>query len=273
MEFLASLLQQGLNVKYCRALVRKTFLKCAVHFTSIIDLIKKHTARCDLCNNLSDGKFICQTCQHDIPHFSLPQSANNLLLWPAVDKIFPKRKFDQLLCYAPYIWPYDVWLKQFKYNARFELAPLFAQLLTISWQVHLKHLTNTDLLNDLYLVTSVPIHVTKWQTRGFNQAHLIAKRFARMNQLSYQPNLLSRVKKGESQVGQSGALRRKNLANAFEINSNLVDKVKYVIVIDDVITTGTTVNEISKTLKNHGVEQVLVMTIALSLPQAKGVKL
>ncbi|GHE96850.1 ComF family protein [Thalassotalea profundi] len=266
MEFLASLLKHGVNVEYCRILVKNFYHKCVKNTHLIFHLFKQHTARCDLCNNLSNGELLCQTCQQDIPHFRLPQGANNLLLWPAIDKIFPKRKFDRLLCYAPYVWPYDVWLKQFKYNARFEIAPLLAQLLTASWQEHLKHFSNSQWLEEHCLITSVPIHFSKWKTRGFNQAHLIAKKFAKVNKLPYQPNLLSRIKKGDSQVGQSGAFRRKNLSNAFEINKVLLNNAKYIIVIDDVITTGTTVNEISKILKNHGVEQVLVMTIALSLP-------
>lgn len=222
-------------------------------------------ARCDLCNNLSDGQFICKTCQHDIAHFILPQGTNNLLLWPAIDKIFPKRKFDQLLCCAPYIWPYDIWLKQFKYHARFELAPLFSQLLTGCWHDHLQRVTAHS-LSDNICITSVPIHLSKWQIRGFNQAHLIAKHFAKINNLPYFPNLLARVKQGDSQVGQTGVQRRKNLANAFTVNTNMLKSFQRIIVIDDVITTGTTANEISRLLKKKGIEQVTIMTIALSLP-------
>ena len=278
MEFLASFLS---NNSALITQIRTRYFSLTSTCMSILDQLKAQLSRCDLCNNRSrNGKLICSTCLQDCPHFTLPNGTHNLLLWPAVDKIFMKRSFDQLLCYAPYIWPYDAWLKQFKYNARFELAPLLAQLLTLCWQAHLKQLSDNkledkslligdavgDIVDDTVGVVSVPIHLTKWQTRGFNQAHLMAKHFAKANRLPYLSNLLKRVKKGESQVGQSGAQRRKNLAKAFEITTLSAINYRHIVLIDDVITTGTTVNEISRLLKKNGVEKVTVLTLALSLP-------
>ncbi|GAA5133169.1 ComF family protein [Thalassotalea piscium] len=268
MEFLVLLFKQRLLIQRYQQLVRCYWLKVKTLCLLLAHELKTSLARCDLCNNLSDGEFICRTCQHDIGRFNLPKGTNNLLLWPAVDKIFQKRKFDQLICYAPYIWPYDVWLKQLKYQAKFELAPLLAKLLTRCWQDHLSR-SSQYYINNSLCITSVPIHLTKWQTRGFNQAHLIAKHFAQANNLHYNANLLSRIKHGDSQVGQSGIERRKNLANAFTANTQLLKKFSHVVVIDDVITTGTTANEISRVLKKGGVEQVTIMTVALSLPLKK----
>lgn len=265
MEFLASLLKQHLHIKYYRSLFFAYLIKEIDRCVQVYKLIKKSLARCDLCNNHSDGKFICQTCLSDMARFSLPKNINNLLLWPAVSKIFQKRHFDQLLCYAPYIWPYDSWLKQFKYQARFELVPLFTELLNKCWQNHLKRSAESDIIVPT-CITSVPIHLSKWKIRGFNQAHLIAKHFAQANKFPYYANLLSRVKEGESQVGQSGVQRRKNLANAFKVNTETLKSFQHIIVIDDVITTGTTANEISRTLKKAGVKKVTIITVALSLP-------
>lgn len=265
MEFLASLLKRRLNFNGYRALFSRYALIGINYCRHAYKLVKKNMARCDLCNNHSNGKFICQTCLNDIAHFHLPKNINNLLLWPAVDKVFNKRHFDQLLCYAPYIWPYDRWLKQFKYQARFELVPLFSELLNICWQDHLKHSAESDVVIST-CITSVPIHFNKWKSRGFNQAHLIAKHFAKSNHLPYFPNLLSRVKHGESQVGQSGAQRRKNLAKAFTVKTETLKNFQHIIIIDDVITTGTTANEISRILKKEGVTKVTIMTLALSLP-------
>ncbi|XQW84920.1 ComF family protein [Thalassotalea piscium] len=268
MEFFASFIKQTIGNKSYQKNAVFYYHQALNHLAQFKHRFIKSIARCDLCNTLSDGKLLCTTCLHDTPHFILPKGTRHLLLWPAIDKVFNNRKFDQLLCYAPYLWPYDTWLKQLKYQGRFELAPLFAELLTLCWYQHLKQVQTDDYCDDI-CVTCVPIHMNKWLKRGFNQAHLIAKRFAQMNHLTYQANMLSRVTEGNSQVGQSGAQRRKNLSNAFAVNPQYIPTYKHVVLIDDVITTGTTANVISRILKKKGVEKVTILTVAISLPKDK----
>ena len=113
----------------------------------------------------------------------------------------------------------------------------------------------------------MPLHISKWQLRGYNQAHLIAKPFSQLLKLPYQGSALVRVKKNISQVGQTGAQRRNNLASAFTLRQPLTKAVKHVLLIDDVLTTGSTASEISKLLKRNGVERVTVVTVCLSLPK------
>ena len=113
----------------------------------------------------------------------------------------------------------------------------------------------------------MPLHISKWQLRGYNQAHLIAKPFSQLLQLPYQGSALVRIKKNTSQVGQTGTQRRNNLANAFVLPQPLPEKVKHVMLIDDVLTTGSTASEISKLLKCKGVEKVTVITVCLTLPK------
>lgn len=117
------------------------------------------------------------------------------------------------------------------------------------------------------LVLSVPLYVTKWQYRGYNQAHLIAKKFAKFSGIKYQHNAISRILETDSQVGQSGNQRRNNIRSAFDVNSTIPNLPKHVILIDDVVTTGTTVNEISSLLKKHGVQTVTVLSITIALPE------
>jgi ComF family protein len=220
--------------------------------------------QCDLCaqTGLSQA-LLCQHCLADLPLFNYQNLDGNLLNWPAIDKLFPKREFDQLMCLSPYIWPFDQWLKQYKYQGRFELQQLFSSLLNNLWQQLQPHSTA-----DNCLLLSIPLHVKKWQQRGYNQAHLIAKVFAENNQLTYHSSLLLRTIYNQGQVGQTGKQRRKNLKNAFEIKAcpERESLPEHVYLLDDVITTGTTVNEVCKLLKAHGVKTITVITIALSLP-------
>jgi ComF family protein len=111
----------------------------------------------------------------------------------------------------------------------------------------------------------VPLHITKWQQRGFNQAHLLSKVVAKKIAVPYDEKILFRKKITASQVGKSGNLRRKNLKNIFDVNFTQKNIPNHVLLIDDVVTTGTTASEISRCLKLNGVKKVTVLAVCLSL--------
>lgn len=223
--------------------------------------IQRTLSQCDLCgNNTFQHTLICPTCLAELPLFKQDIIQGDLLNWPAVNRSLPGIHFDHLFCLSPYLAPFNHWLSQFKYQGRFELASLFTYLLTKEWQK--SHSTSC-----IDLIVSVPLHISKWQQRGYNQAHLIASSFSQQLKLPYQDSALVRIKKNNSQVGQTGKQRRDNLANAFALNKPLSKKIKHVILIDDVLTTGSTASEISKLLKHEGVETVTVVTVCLTLPK------
>lgn len=105
------------------------------------------------------------------------------------------------------------------------------------------------------LVIPVPLHRRRERRRGFNQAELIASRLGRV----LTTHVLVRRKDTPSQTGLSRSERRRNLAGAFETRRKLSGSV---IVVDDVYTTGSTMNEIARTLKRAGAERVEVLTVA-----------
>jgi ComF family protein len=105
------------------------------------------------------------------------------------------------------------------------------------------------------VVIPVPLHRSRERRRGFNQAELIAKRLGRpMN-----TRLLRRRKDTPSQTGLTRNERKRNLAAAFEVRGRVNGTF---IVVDDVYTTGSTMNEIARTLKRAGAERVEVLTVA-----------
>jgi ComF family protein len=105
------------------------------------------------------------------------------------------------------------------------------------------------------LIVPVPLHRTRERIRGFNQAELIAARLGR----PVAKRLLRRRKDTPSQTGLTRNERKRNLAGAFEVCGNVSGTV---IVVDDVYTTGSTMNEIARTLKRGGAERVEVLTVA-----------
>ncbi|SEL41269.1 comF family protein [Colwellia chukchiensis] len=230
-----------------------------------LNYCKLKVSCCILCTNRCQVQpLLCQYCQADLAYFKHPVVPYNLLSWPAVAQLIKQPHFDQLIAIAPYVWPFKQWISLLKYQHQTELAGLLSHLLVKHWQDYLKH--DNPLINSHNsLVLSVPLHIRKWQVRGFNQAHLIAKQFAKASNYRYQHDVIIRAKYTENQVGKSGVARRKNLKNAFELNLTPTPP-PHVILIDDVVTTGTTANEICQLLKKHGVQTVTLLCISLALP-------
>lgn len=226
---------------------------------------------CDLCmQDLQHAEhdkqtslgLICDYCLADLALFEQEKIQGDLLSWPAVNRALPKCRFDRLFVLSPYLYPFDTWLKQFKYQGRFRLASFLSKLMAREW-LKACHLT---MMEEVDLVVAVPVHVSRWQQRGYNQAHLLAKGFAQQTKLPYAKHLLKRVKQNASQVGKSGAERRTSLRGAFCLRESLATQVKHVVLVDDVVTTGSTASEISAVLKEAGVEKVTLITVCISLP-------
>jgi ComF family protein len=105
------------------------------------------------------------------------------------------------------------------------------------------------------LIIPVPLHPSRLRQRGFNQAELIAARLGR----PIDARLLRRRKNTPSQTGLTRNERKRNLASAFEVCGEVK---RNVIVVDDVYTTGSTMDEIARTLKRAGAQRVEVLTVA-----------
>ncbi|TWX58584.1 ComF family protein [Colwellia hornerae] len=259
------------QLKFTRYLKQKSFC-----FIDRLQSFKAQLSCCDLCGGRCQSQaIICDFCLADLPLFDLRQLHGNLLTWPAINTLLPKRIFDQLISVSPYQWPIDLWVRQLKYHGRFELVALLSTLLFKQWKSSLSD-ENKSYKNRLHqpLLLSVPIHLKKWQTRGFNQAHLLAKSFAHLAQMAYYPDALQRISNNKSQAGQTGVTRRKNLRHAFKLSSEFLDNKsnqqsrlpEHILLLDDVVTTGSTCNEICRLLKANGVKKVTVLSLCLSLP-------
>jgi competence protein ComFC len=120
-------------------------------------------------------------------------------------------------------------------------------------------------LNKGFVLVPVPLSNKKRRYRGFNQAELLGKHISKNSNFE-QINLLKRIKNTHTQVTLSKQERSINLKEAFQINMNLnnMKSFKKVILVDDVYTTGTTLNECAKVLKQSGVEEVIGFVFAKS---------
>ena len=144
-------------------------------------------------------------------------------------------------------------IHKLKYESCKEVAYTLARLM---------HQKMADERIKLDAVVPVPIHKSKEEIRGFNQAQLIAEEIAAAAGIPLW-NCITRTKVTTDQFKLDKIHRNLNVHNAFCINM-LYNDVKYksVLLVDDVYTTGSTVDECSKILKQHGVHRVFVITAA-----------
>ena len=112
-----------------------------------------------------------------------------------------------------------------------------------------------------FTVSPIPLHFNKMKERGFDQAFLIARQVAKVLKLPLEGGLLRRVKATSPQATMTRAERARNIKGAFEINRPEHVLGKDILLVDDVFTTGATVNEAAKILKKNGARKVYVFTL------------
>ncbi len=115
------------------------------------------------------------------------------------------------------------------------------------------------------LILPVPLYAQRLRERKFNQATLIARACFRSDREKIKPDILVRHRATPTQTGLTGAARRKNLSRAFSVRKPEQIKNKNILLVDDVFTTGSTVNECAKILRKAGAKRIEVFTVARAL--------
>lgn len=140
------------------------------------------------------------------------------------------------------------WVGQIKYQAQFAVIEVMVD--TLICRLHF--LVKQGFIKMPQAIIAVPLHPKRLRKRGFNQAWLIAKTLSKKLQLPLLDDVIIRQANTLSQAGLSGTLRRKNLLNAFALIADISQQ--RVAIVDDVVTTGTTVSEISKLLSKQYID-------------------
>lgn len=115
--------------------------------------------------------------------------------------------------------------------------------------------------NDVELVVPVPLAPKRQRERGYNQAELLAHAIAGKLGIPFVPSAAKRIRETRSQVGLSIVQRRDNVAGAFWADPRHIDG-KCVLLIDDVLTTGATLNACALALRHAGASKIVAMTVA-----------
>jgi ComF family protein len=228
--------------------------------------------RCAICRqflwkgpliNEDNSLSLCHTCIADFRHICSP-------LCPICGVTFPSEIKDDHLCedclrkrpfydsaVAPYRYegPILEAIHRFKYGAKSFLAASLGPLLA--------QFTEERIENPRHLLTMpVPLHPKRVRERGFNQSLLLARYVARGLKSDLDFLSLKRLRYTLPQTRLAKKERQKNVRGAFQLNSRDAVKGKTIVLVDDVVTTGNTMNECARVLKKGGACKVFCVSLA-----------
>jgi ComF family protein len=163
---------------------------------------------------------------------------------------------DYLMSSLHYAYPVNYLLSQLKFKRDLTYAKIFSHIMLATLQKH--YAGQATALPDI--IIPIPLHKKRSRQRGFNQALEIAKPLARKLNIPLSIDTVQRIKYTQAQSLLSAAKRRKNLHHSFIINQRMT--AEHIVLVDDVVTTGTTVYELATLLKQSGVKKVGVWAVA-----------
>ena len=146
-------------------------------------------------------------------------------------------------------------LYDFKYKNKREYAKAYGEELVNNLKYEILA-WNAD------VIMPVPLHKSKLRHRGYNQAELIARELSRRLEIPMDSKILKRTRKTRAQKELNDSDRKKNVKNAFIVDKSIV-KYKKVILVDDIYTTGSTIDSCAKVLKEKGVEKVYYVSLSV----------
>lgn len=209
---------------------------------------------CALCAAHSGAEVLCAACAADLPALrehcprcALPSPGGSACGRCLADP----PQFDATLVLWVYEFPCDRLVQALKYRAWLALAPFFARSLAAL------PLPAIDLL------VPMPLHPNRLAQRGFNQAAEIARSLARLRRVTFAPRGARRVRDTAAQTDLPYEERARNVRGAFACDLDLSGK--RVAVVDDVMTTGATLNELARVLKRAGAARVENWVVARSV--------
>ncbi len=167
------------------------------------------------------------------------------------------RSFNFNRAYAPFIYEDFVRtaVHQFKFNSKLNYGKLLAQLLA-------QHIVKNNIPTPEILIP-VPLYKNRIKQRGFNQALEISKILAKQFDCLVSKQAICRMRETKTQMELPASKRKANVKNAFKMRSvESLSAAKHAVIVDDVMTTGSTVNEVARCVKAAGVSNVDVWCIA-----------
>ena len=211
---------------------------------------------CLLCCAASGDALLCPACLRDLPRLpaaccprcALPTSRGEIC-----GRCLGKTPhYDAARAAFRYEFPLDKLIQSFKYGHRLALCDFLGRQLA-----QLAHGLEAD------LIVPMPLHPERLRERGFNQALELARPLAKTLRLPLDSRHCQRVRHTPAQAALPWKERVKNIRNAFHCTADFSGQ--RILLVDDVMTTGATLDECARTLKLHGAAHVTLLVVARTL--------
>ena len=211
---------------------------------------------CILCGALSGAHLVCPACYADLPRHPV---ACPVCAAPGVGQVCGTclqhpPAFERTYAALDYTFPVDKLIQAYKYHHQLALARLFGALLSRA----VRQQPRPD------AILPMPLHPARLRERGFNQATEIAKFVGKELRLPLAAHRADRIVNTASQATLDWAARKKNMRGAFACKAPVHGL--HLALVDDVMTSGATLDALSKTLKQAGAREISIWVVARALP-------
>lgn len=221
-------------------------------------------AGCPACGSATATAGICNACSKNVhsiepPYCSIcgrPFASRKGISHICSDCLHGKNKFVKSRAVFEYNGTIAGLIQQFKFHDRVDLSSLFVSGLV--------HAYTRDFDGDgISAVIPVPLSVKRLRKRSYNQTKVLADALSGKLAIPCFPRLLEKIKETPPQSTLNAAMRHENVRNAYRAHEARFLKGKKVLLVDDVITTGATINACTSALRRAGVRQVFVLALAM----------
>ena len=196
---------------------------------------------------------ICQCCGQPRQYDGQPTADQEVVCADCQKRPF---LLQQIRAATLFTDPIPTFIHKLKYTGSFALSHPLADLMIVAWE---KWRVPVD------LVIPIPLHRERKQDRGYNQSELLAEPFSRQYHIDFQPNALHRTRHTAPQVNLNAQQRHSNVMNAFETVTPTSVKGRQILLIDDVCTTGATLNAAAQALLAAGATAVSAYCLARAI--------
>ncbi|MCH7755928.1 ComF family protein [candidate division KSB1 bacterium] len=197
---------------------------------------------------------ICETCWRNLPRIDNTQNQKR-----------SRANLDFADSYIPMIlsvWEFNDAVQQVIHEIKFFGKKSFAKFVgreMADLMTHDKDYLETD------MIIPVPLHKTKLRERGFNQSLLLSQAISKLTNIPVNQKILNRIRYTKPQSRLNAFERQQNVKDAFRVIDPSAVKGKTVVLVDDVLTTGSTMRACAESLDSAGVAKILALTAAATL--------
>lgn len=208
---------------------------------------------CMSCNTqLRDGtELICSDCLNKMPRI---HNDYNILA-----ELKEKLQKDLYITKVLSMWEFEediqLLIHYLKYNNHRNIGKILATKMV-------QELSDHEILKITEVIIPVPLHKTRKRNRGYNQSDILAERISSMIHKPVEKHALKRIVNTKTQTKLTAGERMKNVGNAFAVIKKEVIINKTVLLVDDVITTGSTINACARQLKLNGAGEVFAFSVS-----------